>query len=152
MAINSAEELKAILYGEYDGFADKRLKSLANDAPFIVDSRGPGDLDARKQLFLWFCQMFATVRGPNEVELWLRGGVPVSEGVTAAIVAMDGSVDGKEIHLSLNPGNVSELAAIEAEMASIIRRRYSVPAYKYVVPRTVESLGRLRAVLTTAWG
>jgi hypothetical protein len=69
-------ELKKMLFEAYGGFADKRLKNLERDAAFVIDDRSDGDYDARGQLFLWFCQIFATVEDGDSVEVEFRGGVP----------------------------------------------------------------------------
>lgn len=148
-------EIKKTLFDEYGGFADKRYKKLDNDAPFIVDDRGRGDYDARGQLFLWFCQMFAFVEDANTVRLSLIGGVPQSSAVSDWCKAHGAEVHAAgvnhRVEICLTPDSLGDLPDLANSFAAIIKRRYSVPAYKYVVPRTCASLTRLHGVLTKAW-
>lgn len=151
MAVQSANELKQVLFDEYDGFADKRLKRIENDAPFIVDDRTGHDQDARGRLFLWFCQMFAEVVSETEIRLTLYGGVPRGHEVDAWLEAHQVDVNNRGVTVSVTPDNVEDLADLAASFRKIIARRYDTPAYKYVVPRTADSLRRLQEILTEAW-
>ncbi len=56
MAVGSVEELRGVLFKAYDGFGDKRLTDLGRDAPFILDDRGKGDLDAQGHLSCGFAR------------------------------------------------------------------------------------------------
>lgn len=150
MPVQTALELKAILFQAYDGFADKRIKNLERDEPFIVDDRNRGDYDARNQLFLWFCSMFVTVEAADRVSLTLRGGVPTSDAVNVWIEA-NAVVDNHGVTLTIDPATLNRLTELADLFSAIIRRRYDVKAYKYVVPRTADSLARLHGVLTGAW-
>jgi len=153
--VTTKTEIKKTLFDEYDGFADKRYKKIENDAPFIVDDRHRGDYDARGQLFLWFCQMFAFVEDANTVRLSLVGGVPQSSAVSDWYEAhgAEEQVVGvnHRVEISLTPDNIGDLPDLANSFAAITKRRYSVPAYKYVVPRTRSSLLRLHKVLSTTW-
>lgn len=151
MPVQNARELKAALFEAYGGFADKRIKKLEHDAPFIVDDRGEGDYDARGQLFLWFCLIFAQVEAPDRVKLTLRGGVPENGAVEAWFDDFGAARGNQGIELTLKPDNIGDLVELEKRIGAIIKVRYKVPAYKYVVPRVVRSLKRLRKVLVAAW-
>lgn len=148
-------ELKRQLFDAYDGFADKRYKRLENDAPFIVDDRGRGDYDARGQLFLWFCQIFAFVEDGDSVRLSLIGGVPQSDAVSQWYAEHNAEEKTSSIkstvEINVTPDNLDNLPDLANRFAAIIKRRYGVPAYKYVVPRTRDSLIRLHGVLSAAW-
>lgn len=153
--VASKLELKGLLFDAYGGFADKRYKKLENEAPFIVDDRGRGDYDARGQLFLWFCQMFALVDDADLVRLTLSGGVPQSDAVSRWYAEHGAEERTSSINytveIDITPDNLDDLPDLADGFAAIIKRRYDVPAYKYVVPRTRESLMRLHGVLSTAW-
>lgn len=56
-----SHELKKKLFGEYGGFADERIKNLSKSDVFIADDRAERDLDARKRLFYWFCEIHVRV-------------------------------------------------------------------------------------------
>lgn len=148
-------ELKGLLFDAYDGFADKRYKKIENDAPFIVDDRKRSDYDARGQLFLWFCQMFAFVEDANTVRLSLIGGVPQSSAVSDWYKAHGAEEHAAganhRVEICLTPDNLGDLPDLAKRFAAITKRRYSVPAYKYVVPRTRSSLLRFHKVLSTTW-
>ena len=151
MPVGSVEELRSVLFDAYDGFGDKRLKDLGRDAPFIVDDRGKGDLDAQGHLFLWFCQIWALVEAPDRVRVTLRGGVP--EGAAAAhwFQAHGAHHSNFGLEVVITPANVGELEALAKSFLAITKSRYEVKAYKYVVPRVAKSLRKLRDVLGQAW-
>lgn len=83
MLADNPPMLKKRLYDEYGGFADKRIKKLDNGNFFIVDDRQQDDYDARKQMFLWFCLIFAEVNDLQSVRVILRGGIPTYPTVAA---------------------------------------------------------------------
>lgn len=151
MPVNSVRELKQHLFEAYDGFADKRYRNIERDAPFIVDDRADRDLDARGQLFLWFCQMFATVRATDRVHLLLRGGTPESDDVAAWFDAHGAERGAGGIGFDIRPDSLASLEDLAQRFEAIIRTRYDTKAYKYVVPRVAASLRRLRDVLDAAW-
>lgn len=151
MAVQSANELKQVLFDAYDGFADKRLKRIENDAPFIVDDRTEGDQDARGRLFLWFCQLFVDVVSEEEVYLTFYGGTPTGPEVESWLNAHQLEVNKPGVTVSISPQNVDGLSDLATSFEKILTRRYDTRAYKYVVPRTAQSLRRLQNVLIKAW-
>lgn len=151
MAIESTEALRGVLFDEYGGFADKRLKDLTRDAPFIVDDRTERDHDAQGHLFLWFCQMLVQVDAPDHARLILRGGVPEGPAVAEWFQAHGVRRTNFGYEIDLTPANLGELLGLAAAFSSIIRRRYEVKAYKYVVPRVAKALVRLHGLLAKAW-
>lgn len=151
MAVESERELKQCLFDAYGGFADKRIRNIDRNEPFIVDDRGPGDLDARKRLFLWFCQLFVTVEAVDRVKLTFRGGVPQSAGVSAWFAKHGGEPDAGGVTVIIRPDTVAALGDLADAFRAILARRYDTPAYKYVVPRVAASLRQLADVLDRAW-
>ncbi|MEL6828822.1 MAG: hypothetical protein AAFO63_01670 [Pseudomonadota bacterium] len=148
-------ELKKLLFDAYGGFADKRLKNLERDAPFIVDDRSDRDLDAQNQLYLWHCQIFATVDDADRVEVELRGGVPYSAAVSEWYAVQKGEERPGDYNgyarFVVTPENIGDLPDLAQRFAAITKRRYPVKAWTYVVPRTADSLLKLHGVLSNDW-
>lgn len=151
MPVQTANELKAVLFDAYDGFADKRLKNVARDAPFIVDDRTQNDYDAGTQLYLWFCQMFVTVEAPDRVRLTFRGGTPASAEVSEWFERHGARTTNFGTEVDLTPNNLESLGDLIGRFSAITKRPYDTPAYKYVVPRVCQSLSQLQKVLGGAW-
>jgi len=149
-------ELKQAFFDKYDGFADKRFKDIKNDKPFIIDDRSQGDYDARGELFLWFCSMFVDVTAGDQICLTFRGGLPMSRDVKKWFDDhdaewMDTPLGNRNAAVILTPDNFDDLDGLAVCLKAIIAKRYDTAAYKYVVPRTVKSLGRLHKLLKTNW-
>lgn len=151
MAVASVEELRGFIFKAYDGFADKRLKDLGRDAPFIVDDRAKGDYDAQGRLFLWFCQIQVRVETPDRVRLTFRGGTPESDAVSAWFQAHGAHYSNAGLEVAITPANVAELEALAKTFLAITKSRYEVKAYKFVVPRVAKSVRKLRDVLGHVW-
>jgi hypothetical protein len=153
MPSQTARELKKVLFDAYGGFADKRVRNLDTGNRFIVDDRGPGDFDARKQLFLWFCQIFVDVLGPASIKVVLRGDVPTSPSVREWLAAHGAQQSNFGIEFTIQPGQLEDLRDLANRIARIVApgNRYEVPSYKYVCPRTAGSLMHLQSVLQKAW-
>ena len=151
MAIKDVKEIREIFFDEYDGFADKRLKNLTLNRPFIVDDRGHGDFDAKGQLFLWFCSLFIEVETTDKLILTIRGDMPMGPEVTKWLKDNNFHQENAGIEITLTPKNIDTLIDLIKAIETIIQRRYFVKSYKYVVPRTAESLSRLYKVLKRVW-
>jgi|HubBroStandDraft_1064217.scaffolds.fasta_scaffold37320_3 hypothetical protein len=149
-------QLKKILYEEYEGFADKRIKHLDRGSMFIVDDRTPGDSGADKKLFLWFCSIFAEVISGSEVKIALRGGVPTGASVNSWIARNKKRLavqPNGELSFTIKRGQEQKLIELGDAIITIVAggNRYAVNAYKYVCPRTARSLKRLATTLGRAW-
>ncbi|HEY3812947.1 MAG TPA: hypothetical protein VGL66_06955 [Caulobacteraceae bacterium] len=149
--VKSESELRSVLFRAYGGFGDKRLKDLTRDAPFIVDDRSEADLDARGNLFHWFCQLWARVEAADRLQLTFRGRVPEGLAVTEWFAAHGAKQTSYGLVIELTPISVADLTGLCDAFSSILSRPYKVKAYKYVVPRAVGSLEQLRCVLSNAW-
>lgn len=156
----SDKPLKQLLFDEYGGFANKTYKNLDKYSVFIADDRTDSDRDAKKDLFLWFCSIFADVKAPDRVTVTLSGGIPQSPAVTQWRSGLTVNVTKHPLGISerwvfdVEPPNVGTLLMLGAAMRSITARgapRYAEKAYKYVVPRTANSLVRLHDVLHGHW-
>jgi len=136
----------------YGGFADKRIKRLETGKTFIIDDRSPSD-EGADGLYSYFCTVFATVIGDDEVEVHLYGNVPVNAAVEAWF-SKHGTLDGRSGKFTVNSAN----AGLPGDLAKAMRgitapgTKYTVASYKYVVPRTVGTLERLGALLESYAG
>jgi hypothetical protein len=150
----SREPLKKALYAEY-GSPDKRVKRLEKIDFFIVDDRKARDHDAAGKLFLWFCKILATPVMGGSLEVTLRGDVPMGPTVKAWISQNNATYAAGDIRSSLTfvieKGQQSKLHGLADAFRNIVKRRYSTKSYKYVCPRTADSLERLQRVLDNAW-
>lgn len=153
MAVATTNDLKKIFFDAYDGFADKRVKNLDKESFFIVDDRGRGDYDARKELFLWFCLIFVEVLDEANIRILLRGGVPQSAQVSAWLKEHGAEESKSGITFNIERGHEQELLGLAKAFRAITRpgAKYDVKAYKYVCPRTADSIERLFKVLEGAW-
>jgi hypothetical protein len=149
--------LKKALFDEYDGFADKRIKKLESGATFIIDDRTSGDHGADKRLFGWFCSIFADVESSTEVTVRLIGGVPINSSIKKwaqnnSYVLVEG--DYPSLTFSLQKSQIEKLLDLATLIEQIVAPgvRYSEAAYKYVCPRTANSLRRLHSSLCSVMG
>lgn len=151
MPLQSASELKALLFDTYGGFADKRYKHTSHDLPFIIDDRAEKDQDAGGTLYHWFCQMFVKVEAADQVVLSLSGGVPESPAVDVLLDKAGATRTKFGFQIVLTPENLGIIDALINAFSAIIKKRYETKSYKYVVPRACGSLARLKRVLAAAW-
>ena len=145
--------LKKVLFDEYGGFADKRIKKLASGTIFVVDDRGPSDYGADKNLFGYFCKIFADLTNDPVVQVSMTGGVPTNKAVLAWF-KKNASPYADGYTFSIAPGEEAKLVELATAINSIVKpsSRYTVRAYKYVCPRTAAALVRLAKVLANAGG
>jgi hypothetical protein len=149
-------ELKAILFKVYGGFADKRIQNLDHGSVFTVDDRSGRDLGADKKLYGYFCLMFAEVLTDTDVSIRLRGNVPLSNSVKNWVAKHQATLDEsatRVLTFSVRKGATAPLLELAEAISSIVAKgaRYKEPSYKYVCPRTAESLRKLEKVLRQAW-
>jgi hypothetical protein len=154
---DEGENLKKRLLKEYGTFADKRIKNVAKGNLFIADDRSTGDYGADRSLFLWFCALFVDVKNDAEVEIRLVGGIPIGPAVKKWILKSKAKYSDQvtpTLTFTLHKGQQDRLLELASAIASITEPgapRYTVPAYKYVCPRTAASLRRLAKVLNEFW-
>jgi hypothetical protein len=156
MAMSMTErQLKQALLKEYGCFSDRRIKNIDRRARFIVDDRCAGDYGADRNLFGWFCSIFAEVIGSQTVKVTLCGGVPISNSVTVWQQQYDVEAIDHQIAFTVNPDDLPKLSELAQAFEAIVAHgapRYPVNAYKYVCPRTAAALERLRECLSKHWG
>jgi hypothetical protein len=151
--------LKEILFSEYDGFADKRYKNLDKHSKFIVDDRTQSDCGADGGLLSYFCMIFADVVSENKVKVSLIDNVPLGSDVerwikTHSAELRSSGYGADMLSFTVDEGNEAILMELSEAIDAIVARgapRYEVPSYKYVCPRTANSLRRLAKTLCDAW-
>ncbi|BBL74208.1 hypothetical protein [Methylomagnum ishizawai] len=149
-------KLKKALFDAYGGFGDKRIKNLDKGSTFVVDDRSSGDYGADKNLFLWFCSIFVEVISDAEVKVSLCGGVPISPSVETWAKANGAKLEtspGGQLVFHIKKGEQPALLSLADAIQGIVApgNKYPVAAYKYVCPRTANSLSRLANELSAAW-
>ena len=152
-------QIKQALLNEYGSFSDKRIKNIDRGSSFIVDDRGPGDIGADKQLFSYFCRIFAEVVSPTEVKVSLDGNVPTGASLRQWLLSHAADFSAGDLHQHLTvvvqKGGVGRLSSLASAFRAIVMpgaARYDSPNYKYVCPRTAKALDRLERVLKQVWG
>lgn len=149
--MTSSNALKQSLVDAYGGFADKRIKKLESGSLFHVDGRSAGDYDARKQLYLWFCTVTVTVKSGEEVVVQVGSAIPKNAAVEHWLAANQVPGEYDRMGIVIKKGEQAKLLELAEHVASVIKKRYTVKAYKYVAPNTAAALMHLKKVLDKAW-
>ncbi|CAH8182200.1 hypothetical protein [Vibrio aestuarianus] len=155
--MKTENELKKAFFEEYDGFSDKRIRDLSKGSIFIVDDRTTGDVGANKKLLSNFCSIFATVKSATEVEVRLSGNVPTGTSVEEWLSKNGHHLETQNttrLTFSVTPNNFNKIQYLASSIREIVRRgapRYDEPSYKYICPRTADSLERLDSLLCKCW-
>jgi len=153
---NRMNDLKQVLFNEYGGFTDKRIRNLEIGSRFTIDNRRESDISQSGKLYSSFCGMYADVLSPEQVEVILRGKVPVGEEVIRWVENNDCDTEGRNepfLSFIVDKGNEQILESLAKAIEAIIapHKRYTVKSYKHVCPETAASLRRLMSVLKRAW-
>jgi hypothetical protein len=149
--VTSSNALKQSLVDAYGGFADKRIKKLESGSLFHVDGRSAGDYDARKQLFLWFCTVTVTVKSGEEIIVHVGSAIPKNAAVEQWLSANQVPGQYDRMGIVIKKGQQAKVLELAELVASVIKKPYSVKAYKYVAPSTASALTHLKKVLDKAW-
>ena len=150
-------ELKRILFDAYGGFADKRYKNLNKCNTFIIDDRVESDFGADGSLYSYFCSVFADVNSNQDVVVTLTGNIPTSKNVKSWLKKQEFEIKRlstqSRLEIAVAQGEQSKLKELAAAFQAIVASgaRYSVANYKYVCPRTADSLSRFAKLLDEAW-
>lgn len=145
--------LKRHLFSCYGGFADKRIKDLAKAQSFIVDDRNNGGLSS-DGLFGWFCGIVAEVKSDDVVQVNLHGSLPRSPQVQETFRIL-GAIPGEQcLRFKVGREQIPLVRTLANQIRDIVARgnRYTEPSYKYMCPRTADSLERLAGHLDDFWG
>lgn len=146
-------ELRRHLYDCYGSFADKRIKRIEKARTFIGDTRDEGGIASDGSLYGWFCGILVDVDSDTEVCVTLFGNIPRSSSVDDVFEKLGVSVSASRIEFEINKERVPILRELAEKIASIVApgRFYSTPNYKYMCPRTAESLRKLAGYLEGYW-
>lgn len=149
--LKATNELKAALVKEYGGFADRRIKKLESGDFFHVDDRGGSDYDARKRLFNWFCTIDLVVCEGEKVKVIIGNALPQNNKVEQwwKENSIKGNFPGMGC-LKITPKKIDRLDEL-ADLVEKVRPDPYNKAYYYTVPRTVNSLRRLKETLAKVW-
>ncbi len=143
-------KLKSHLFEEYGGFADKRIKNLSKSNRFIVDDRDKQcDYGANNELYSWFCPIIIEVNEDSSIQVLLFN-FPTSRKILGWINAGNAIIqDSTCLVITVGLQETSLLREYASYVSDIVKpgNTYSVPSYKYVCPRTAQSLCRLVDVL-----
>jgi hypothetical protein len=150
--MTSINIVKQTLVDAYGGFADKRIKKLESGSWFEVDGRGASDYGADRKLFSWFCTINVEVMSGDEVVIVIGSAIPKNATVEKWLlkhVVPTGKYGRPGIVVKKGEqGILDDLAVL---VMNVVKKPYSVKAYKYVAPATASALSDLRKVLDRAW-
>lgn len=146
-------KLREYLYYHYGSFADKRIKRIEKGRTFIGDTRDNGGIASDGSLYGWFCGIFVNVDSDEEVLVTLSGNIPRSSSVDVIFEKLGALPSASRIEFAINKERVPILHELADKIASIVApgQRYSTPNYKYMCPRTAESLRKLAGYLEEYW-
>ena len=146
-------ELRRHLYDCYGSFADRRVKRIEKGRTFIGDTRDEGGIASDGSLYGWFCGISVDVDSNTEVYLTLSGNIPRSPSVDTIFEKLGVAPNALRIEFKINKERVPILRELADNIASIVApgRRYSTPNYKYMCPRTSDSLRKLAGYLEEYW-
>ncbi len=151
---DEALNLKKAMLAEYGSFSDRRIKDPKIGSHFTVDDRVESDIGADKKPYSYFCMMSANVVSADEVRLSMYGNIPMGPPVAAWSCESGIEISKSELTLAVTRANANLLLTLAKAFRAIVRRgapRYDTPNYKYVCPRTADSLERLERTLKKAW-
>jgi len=139
--------LKRFLFSNYGGFADKRVKDITKDYSFKIDDQSEDDIHER------FCGISVRVTQDNRFILSLSNNAPINRNIKRLVESKGGEVRTINGYSHIEVGlSVTDVAFIR-ELSSMIKdlvapgRRYKDQNWKWLCPRTAESLDNFANVL-----
>lgn len=143
----SMNQFKKYLFEKYDGFRDKRVKDIAKDYSFKIDDQAPED---NKELF---CGIFVRVVKGTTFELHLTNNAPLNSIVKKLIESKGGEVNESvqsSIKVELSCKDYEFILKLSNEIKGLVApdKQYSNPNWKWLCPRTANSLTRFAEILT----
>jgi hypothetical protein len=162
MSIEELSDLRQVFLSEYGYLADLHAREAGKPALFVVDDRNRrgNDFRADGQLHGWFCEVLAELGSAWEIQVILRGGIPIGQKVKSWMAAEGKRID-KEPHgfrdvvvVDVVPSDMIKLLGLAEAFEAVVEpgARYADPTWKTVCPRTAASLRRLYEVLVRGWG
>jgi hypothetical protein len=143
-------QLRDYLLDAYGGCADKRIKDRSLDRPIQMDDKG------RHDVYQHFCSIF--VKAPRQDErtfILTLNNSPLTPKIRQLVEARGGTIAESSdparatITIRLTTRCVSFLNQLARTYRSAVfkGRRYADPQWKWICPRTSNSLERLAVVL-----
>ena len=145
-------EFKKYLFNRYGGFGDKRVKDINKDYPFKIDDQTDGDNHDR------FCGIFVRVIDDANFELDLTNNAPTSPKIKELVESKRGEVQAESdygsinVTLTLDDHIFIERLSNEIDRLIAPGRKYTDPNWKWLCPRTAESLRQFAGVLKSYQG
>ncbi len=145
--------LTAHLFQCYGAFSDRRIKKVSKGKRFIGDTRANGGIASDGSLFGWFCGIMVEVESDEKVTVTLSGSIPTSSAVDRLYALLGALPNDQPFNLSIKPTDISTLKQLAEEIEKIVAPgcRYKEAGYKYMCPRTADSLRVLAGYLETFW-
>lgn len=149
-------ELRKILYEVYGAYGDNRYKNPDIIPTFVADFREDINIGNDGRPRLNFCEILVEVASETEVEIILRGNIPLSPAVQEWIDAQGISLRNQHGHCLIFKITTGEQHKIDdlAERIKAITApgmQYSESSYKRVCPQVEGCLKLLRKNLDKAW-
>lgn len=139
--------LKRHLFSEYGGFADRRVKDITKDRSFQIDDVGDYDVAGNP------CSISVRVTGEDVFTLSLRDNAPVKGVVEQMLKSRGGTVTrvrhSCHAQVELTASDHRFIDQIAKEIGALVGRgrRYENPNWKWICPRTRDSLRRFSSIL-----
>lgn len=143
----STTQLKKHLFNNYGGFSDKRIKDLKKSSRFKIDDFGQQDTSER------FCHIFVDViDNTTNFVLCLANNAPISPEIEELISSNGGELTQairNHIYIQLTPRDHEFVKLFASEIRKLVSpdREYEDSNWKWLCPRTAESLRRFAKVL-----
>jgi hypothetical protein len=149
---NHDTALRGHLFKCYGGFASKKIKDLAKERRFFVDDREHGGLSS-DGLYGWFCGIVVDVESDNEVLVTLEGSIPDSPQVKDTFSKLGAFDQWGNTCFKVQREQIPQVKTLARRIRDIVApgHRYKVASYKYMCPRTADSLDRLADNLDEFW-
>ncbi len=139
-------QFKKYLFDAYGGFGDKRVKDITKDYSFKIDDQ---DTDDKHE---YFCGIFVKVIEGSKFELHLTNNAPFNSKIKSMVKAKGGKVqerDYKSIEVNLTSKDYDFVSKLAVEIQGLVARgkKYNNPNWKWLCPRTANSLSHFSGIL-----
>lgn len=149
---NDSVAITSHLFGCYGSFAHKTIKDLRKSRRFIVDSRDTDGLASDGDYYGWFCGIWLDVESEHEVTITLENNTPKSPAVDSALESLE-SEGSAQVAFRVTQEKLRDLRHLADQIDEIVKpgQYYSTPSYKYMCPRTADSLRKVAGHLDDFW-
>ena len=139
-------QFKKYLFDAYGGFGDKRVKDITKDYSFKIDDQDTNDKHE------CFCCIFVRVIEGSKFELHLSNNAPFNSKIKSMIKAKGGKVqegDFNSMEVDLTSKDYNFISKLSVEIKELVARgkKYDNPNWKWLCPRTANSLNHFSGIL-----